>query len=564
MRSGAGVMRSGAGFVARALVTGAAVIGLLAAASPASAQTSCDPTQTPPKFRGEVPQLADVVPNPGGEAGEVTTDQAYAYMEAVDEASDQVITGALDQRSWQGRDLRWAIVGRKNRLDRRSLDKIQDAAQALRDPQTSSKMARSIARRFPAILWVASNVHGGEESGTEGSLRVLYELADRKDCAARQILANALVVLLPIQNPDGREADTRRNFYGFDMNRDWFARTQPETDAKLEMLRKFPGPLFIDAHEMGGTSFFFPPNADPIYHEITDESIDWINNVYGAAMAQEFDRQGIDYFNRDVYDLFYMGYGDTVPATGFISAGMTYEKGGESPISDRSYEQYLTQWVSLSEGAIRKREILTEWAAAWREAYEQGQLGRLEPNELVNPGELVNQVPDMRVRNYFITEDDPSKQDEVQAMLRRLQRMDVDVYRLRKGIEVPDFTPYGRPTRDAFMPAGTWYVPMAQMQKHWVQAMLHEDTYTPFPYFYDVTAWSQPLLFDVHGGYSGEPLNVEASRVGALDEPASPPVPVDPPRIACSSSPRPRRRQSSRRAGCVTCSSRCGVCPTTT
>ena len=29
---------------------------------------------------------------------------------------------------------------------------------------------------------------------------------------------------------------------------------------------------------------------------------------------------------------------------------------------------------------------------------------------------------------------------------------------------------------------------MAQRQKHWVQAMLNEDTYTPFPYFYDVTA----------------------------------------------------------------------------
>ena len=261
----------------------------------------------------------------------MTTDQAYAYMDAVDQASDRVITGALDQRSWEGRELRWAIIGRQNRLDPASIKEIQQAAQTLRDPQTSPTQARYLARRFPEILWVASNVHGGEESGTEGSLRVLYELADRDDCAARRILDNALVVLLPIQNPDGREADTRRNHYGFDLNRDWFARTQPETDAKLEMLRQFPGPLFIDAHEMGGTSFFFPPNADPIYHEITDESIDWINNIYGASMAAEFDRQGIDYFNRGVYDLFYMGYGDTVPATGFGAAGMTYEKGGVEP-----------------------------------------------------------------------------------------------------------------------------------------------------------------------------------------------------------------------------------------
>jgi hypothetical protein len=94
------------------------------------------------------------------------------------------------------------------------------------------------------------------------------------------------VVLLPTQNPDGREADTRRNAYGFDLNRDWFARTQPETDGKLQLLREYPPVMFIDAHEMGGTdSFFFPANADPIYHEIADESVDWINNLYGPAMA---------------------------------------------------------------------------------------------------------------------------------------------------------------------------------------------------------------------------------------------------------------------------------------
>ena len=79
------------------------------------------------------------------------------------------------------------------------------------------------------------------------------------------------MVIVPTQNPDGREAYTRRNDYGFDINRDWFARTQPETDGKIELMRKYPPQLFIDAHEMGGTEYFFPPNADPIYHEIAEQ-----------------------------------------------------------------------------------------------------------------------------------------------------------------------------------------------------------------------------------------------------------------------------------------------------
>jgi zinc carboxypeptidase len=519
-------MRASIGFIAALLIA-------LSAPTVAAAAPACDPMQTPAQFRGQVPKLEQIVPAPGGENGEVTTDQAYAYMDAVDRSSERVITGALDQRSWQGRELRWAIVGHSDNLGRRDLNEIAEAAQTLRDPDTSEGRARSIARRYPAILWVTSNVHGGEESGTDASMRVLYELADRDDCAARQILDNSIVVLLPIQNPDGRELNTRQNYYGFDMNRDWFARTQPETDAKIEMFRELPGPLFVDDHEMGSQTFFFPPNADPIYHEITDESVDWINNIYGASLAAEFNRQGIPFFNRNVYDLFYMGYGDTVPSTGFISAGMTFEKNNTDPIARRAYEQYVAQWVSISQGAIRKREILEEWAAAWREAYEQGQAGFLEPNEIVNPGnEVVTDVPDRPVRHYFITERRDSKQREVQALIRRLQRMDVEVGRLEEGLYVRDFTPYGRETRGEWLPPGTWWVPMAQMQKHWVQAMMNEDTYTPFPYFYDVTAWSQPLLFNVRGGYSGERLRPRADDVRQLRDPGSERLSGDLPRVA--------------------------------
>ena len=199
----------------RARLLGLTAAAFLVLSAPAAAQTACDPMQTQPQFRGQVPQLQEVVPNPGGENGEVTTDQAYAYMDAVDRASERVITGALEKTSVQGRELRWAIVGHGDRLDRGSLNDIEDAAQALRNPKTPPSQAAAIARKYPAILWVASNVHGGEESGTDASLRVLYELADRDDCAARQILDNALVVLLPIQNPDGRELNTRQNFYGF-------------------------------------------------------------------------------------------------------------------------------------------------------------------------------------------------------------------------------------------------------------------------------------------------------------------------------------------------------------
>ena len=305
------------------------------------------------------------------------------------------MTSGVAATSVQGRPLRYAIVGRPERVTSAGLAAVRASAAKLMDPRTSAREAAQIAASDPAILWIAGNVHGGEESGTDASLRVLYELADRSDCAAQRILDQAVVVILPVQNPDGREADTRRNAYGFDMNRDWFARTQPETDGKVELLRRYPGVLFIDAHEMGSETYFFPPNADPVYHEIADPAVDWINDIYGAAMQDEFDERGIPYFNYDTYDLFYAGYGDTVPANGFGAAGMTFEKANGDPAPQRVFEQYLTQWTSLSAAAINKERILREWHGSWVEAVRQGEAGQLEPNRTYEPGVPVSQpVPD--------------------------------------------------------------------------------------------------------------------------------------------------------------------------
>ena len=492
-----------------ALVVPLALVGV----SGTAGAEDCHPFTTPAAYAGAVPTAKQVL---GFDLGnrDVTVAESDRYLAAVDDVSDRVQVHSL-ATSPGGRALRYALVG-----EQVDIDKAVAAAAELRDPATSVARAEELATSAPAILWVAGNVHGGEESGTDASLRVLYELADRTDCAASTIADNTVVAILPTQNPDGRELDTRRNTYGFDMNRDWFARTQTETDGKLEALRDYPPVLFIDAHEMGSKTYFFPPNADPIYHEITDESVDWINNLYGASMQDEFDRQRIPYFNYSVYDMFYMGYGDTVPTTGFLGAGMTFEKDSYASTKTRVYEQYVAIWTSLSAAANDKARVLREWAASHRGAYEQGVAGTLEPNEVIAPGnELELEVPDETVRHYFLANDDPDKTDEVQSLVRRLQRMDVDVRQLTAPLVVPDYQPYGRSAGETTLPTGTFWIPMAQAQKHWVQAMLNEDTYTPFPYFYDVTAWSQPLLFNVEGGRSGAVLAPTAVSVPAFAEP---------------------------------------------
>ena len=112
---------------------------------------------------------------------EVTSDEAETYLRAVADASPDVKDGVMAV-SGQGRELWYAVVGKP-----KDVRAAQAAAKALRNPKTSKAKAARIAEPAPAIAWVASNVHGNEESGTDAALQVLRDLADRTDCAAGKI-----------------------------------------------------------------------------------------------------------------------------------------------------------------------------------------------------------------------------------------------------------------------------------------------------------------------------------------------------------------------------------------
>ncbi|WP_436530776.1 M14 family zinc carboxypeptidase [Actinoplanes sp. HUAS TT8] len=507
-----------------------------AGAHPAHPDCSSDPTAhmstvpSPETFLG--------FPLGLGQQRVVTNTEIRGYLNAVDKASDRVVTGTMGT-SVLGQPLNYAVVA-KQRTD---VDEVAAEIRSLRDPRTlSADRARRIAAGKPAIVWIAGNVHGGETSGADASLKTLYELAAGLSCAVQQRNDNLVTVILPTQNPDGRDALRRQNEYGFDLNRDWFARTQPETDSKLDLLRRFPPQVFIDAHEMGGQRYFFPPNADPIHHEIADAPVDWINRI-GAANKAAFGYNGACsdtvstecYFNYDTYDLFYMGYGDTVPATGFGAAGMTYEKGSASAVQDRVQQQFTTQWATLGWAAANKREVLTGYYKTWTDALKEGRAGTLEPNEVVQPENTVQfPVPDITIKSYFLM---PNRQvGDVRRLVERLRKMDVEVYEIKKPITVRNAHVFGgRTARNVAVPAGAYWIPMEQPQKHWIQATLGEDPYVPFPYFYDVSSWSNPLLMGIDTIYTGDAVrpkadpvrNIEGGRSGTARRGGSYTYPLD-------------------------------------
>ena len=92
-----------------ALVVNAVVAVTGFAVAPAAWGASCDPIQTPAEFRGAVPTAEQVLGFPLG-SREVTAAQTNGYVDAVDAASDRVVSGTFGT-SWCGSDLRYALVG---------------------------------------------------------------------------------------------------------------------------------------------------------------------------------------------------------------------------------------------------------------------------------------------------------------------------------------------------------------------------------------------------------------------------------------------------------------------
>jgi hypothetical protein len=303
-------------------------------------------------------QYDDAVPSLLSEYGyefgaEITPPaEAVDYLYTLAEASPDRMRVVEYARSWEGRPLVYAVIARPETMER--LDTIQSGLQQLADPAGMNAADRDrLIADLPAVVWLSYGVHGDEISSTDAGLRMAYHLlAARGDDVVDTILDNTIVIIDPSQNPDGRnrfvqsfraarglspsedrftaEHDQpwpggRFNHYLFDLNRDWFARTQPETRGRVDAILDWRPVVVVDAHEMGGdSSYFFAPSAEPFNPNIVD-SQRAAQALIGRNHGEWFDRLGYDYYTREVFDAFYPGYGDMWPTLQGAIA-MTYEQ----------------------------------------------------------------------------------------------------------------------------------------------------------------------------------------------------------------------------------------------
>lgn len=461
-----------------------------------------------------VPSLEEVIGHAPGER--ITrSDDAVRYLEALEAAMPGRIKLETYARSWQGRPLIYAVISSAENMARLETIKTNLATLAAGDGLSRGEIAQ-ITERTPAVTWLSYGVHGDEISTTDAALALAHHLlAARNDAVVDKILAETIVVIDPNQNPDGRDrfvhsfvsalglealADRytaehdqpwprgRLNHYLFDMNRDWFALTQPETRGRVKAILEWHPVVVVDAHEMGGDqSFFFPPAAEPFNPNITDAQRQK-QVLIGRNHARWFDNNGIDFFTREIFDAFYPGYGDMWPTLNGAIA-MTYEQGsarglrftkndGRELTYREGVKNHFIATLSTAEVvADNKDRFLTDYAAYRASAVADGRNS---------------------TARYFVI-DLATRRWQAERLGRRLAAQGVKVVR----VEGPAAF-CGVDYRD-----GALVVDRAQPNGRLISTLLDRNTPLPDEFMaeqenrrdrgldhelYDVTAWSLPLM----------------------------------------------------------------------
>lgn len=485
------------------------------------------------RYDPKIPTIQSVLGWDHGQ--EISSPDAIAtYLKALNAAAPDRTRLIEYARSWENRPLHVLVVGNPARIAQ--LDAIKKGMQRLADPRGATQAELDqLVKELPVITWLFHSVHGNEISGADAALAEAYHLlAAQGNTDVDTVLRESLVLIDPSQNPDGRarfvaanqqgraagvpDADSasvehdepwpggRSNHYLFDMNRDWFAMSQPETRGRIRIMLDFFPQVAVDLHEQSGDSeYYFAPPADPVNPLITQDQRKWLETM-GRANGDVFDSRGYGYFVREVFDAFYPGYGDSWPV--FHGAvGMTYEMASARGLRFQRQDgrvltyregviKHFTSAITTAVTAAKNREAMLRDFLAYRQS--------------------AIRLADTGPKEYLIDAGtDPAR---AMHLARRLAAQGIEVRRADQAIKIGTRT----------LPVGSLIVPLAQPAGRLVRNLLDVSIVMDEAFLkeqerrrqrglgdqiYDVTAWNLAMLYDLDVVPNTTPVTTQSTLV---------------------------------------------------
>ena len=506
------------------------------------------------------------VPRPEAITGYAAGDQHTMYA-VMQHYLDTLVATASDRmrietwgRTTEFRPIRALIISDPANLSK--LDQIRAQMAELADPRrTSAARAAAIAAQSPAVALFQYSVHGDEPAGFEAAMQVAYQLAASEEPQTLEILKSVVVVLNPSANPDGHErfaawynsvgvgADNpsafeqnepwsitgRYSHYRFDMNRDLLAQSQPEVRAMMDGVLRWRPQVFVDHHSTT-PNFFFPPVAQAVNMNLPAQTTKWFD-TYGRGNAAAFDRYGWQYFVRGVFDFFYVGYWDEW-STFQGATGMTYETDGGPELRRRRDDGS----ISTFRDGIAHHFVAS---LATLETTAKNRQSRLQDYYDFRRSAMAEAATDRLKRVVIVPGNDPQSAAHVVGLL---LRNGIEVTRVRQPLTsrlAHSYLNKGAGSSRTF-PAGSYVIDLNQPQRRIAKAILEpdaelqrsfldrevakfrrnrrrgEDTDKEEYGFYDITAWSLPLSFNLDAYWTED-----AGPAGeAVTDSLLPPVPA--------------------------------------
>ena len=424
----------------------------------------------------------------GWEVGDwhVSHDKLVAYMQALAAASPRVSIKVIGQTHEQRPLLQLTITSAPNhgRLD------------ALREAHLDGD--------GPLVVWLGYSVHGDEPSGSNASLLAAYYLAASRSEFVTELLDGAVVLIDPSINPDGLDRfaswvnsnagrvpvadpinrqhvqdwpEGRTNHYWFDLNRDWLPLVHPESRARVAEYHRWLPHVLTDHHEQDShPGFFFQPGVPSRQNPLTPAANLELTRALAVFHAEALDRAGQPYFSEDAYDDFYFGKGSTYPDING-SIGILFEQRailGQELSTGNGVETFRTaiaNQLRMSLSTLRGSWALRDRLKAYQAGFHEAMLERAE---------------DRGFEAWVVGDDgDPARAAAFLEIL-KLHRI--------------DYLPLGETVRSGgreFVPGQAWLLPARQRQFGLLEALMERRREFADNTFYDVSAWTLPLAFNL-------------------------------------------------------------------
>ncbi|MDO1500138.1 M14 family zinc carboxypeptidase [Winogradskyella maritima] len=445
-------------------------------------------------YNENMPTPKDII---GHEVGEwhITHDKLAQYMMKLAEVSDRI---TIEDRGKTFEDRPLLLLTITSPENHQNLESIRQAHVGA----TESGNANTTNR--PIVVYQGFSIHGNEPSGANAGLVAAYYLAAAQGPKIDAMLKNTVILFDPSFNPDGLQrfaywANTNRNqnlnpdpndreysevwpggrtnHYWFDMNRDWLPVQLPESRARIKSFHKWMPNILTDHHEMGtNSSFFFQPGIPSRTHPLTPKMNQELTKGIAKYHAKALDKIGSLYYSEESFDDFYYGKGSTFPDING-SIGILFEQAssrGHIQESDNGLltfpftirNQFTAALSTLEAANAMRTEILDYQHDFFKQAQNEG--SRAGSKAII-----------------FGDEKDAAKTYHLAEILNRHQ---IAIHELKN-----DVTLNGkRYTKDhAFI------VPKNQKNTRLINAMFEKRTTFQDSLFYDISAWTFPLSFNV-------------------------------------------------------------------